>query len=216
MTLQDLITSALRLDGSLGSGESPSADENADALLLANLIVDGWNGEPNAQSRHGLTSITLTNSPSYALASRPLLVTGARAVNTTFGGIAQPVKVVADASEFGQVLQTSITANWPQAIFVDYGYPTATVYVAPLSGGILYLSAIYPEIASFSTLSDTIALPPGYAKLLRLELAVGLAAEYGRAVPDSVAAAYQEAKASIGTRNQATRGGAPSEPAPTN
>jgi hypothetical protein len=212
MTLEQLITSALRLDGTLGAGETASTDELSDALMVAQLIIDGWNGEPAAQPKHTLLTVVLGGSPSYVLAVKPLLVTGAHAANA--GGVAQPVKVVTDAAEFGALaMERSITANWPRAVFVDYGSSSCTVHVAPLSTGTLYLSAIVPEFATFAAVSDNVTLPGGYLNLFRLELAVRLAAEYGRPVPADVMQAYTEAKASIGGRNNATRAGAPPAPA---
>src|SRR5690242_5956509 len=44
-TSLDLIKSALRLAGVLGTGETPSAAEGQDALVILNQMLDSWNAE---------------------------------------------------------------------------------------------------------------------------------------------------------------------------
>jgi hypothetical protein len=213
LTLLQALTLALGKVGILGAGEVPSSDDQSDALLEANLCVDEWNGDPAAQTQQALVSVALNSAPSYVLGARPLQVTGAYAVNS--GGMAEPVKVVTDAAEFGALApEQNLTANWPRAVFVNYGFPTATIYVAPLSSGTLYLSTVNPVFTPFSGTGDTITFPPGYTNLLVLELCVKRATAYGKAVPDSVMADYQSAKAAVGARNQISRAGAPPETAP--
>lgn len=208
MTLQDLIISALRMGNVLGSGESPSSDELADALIVSSMIIDNWNGEPGAQTDQRQRTVTLNGAASYTLANRPIRITGARATDS--GGVQKPVKVAADAAEFGQLVdQPASTQHWPQAIHCDYAFPTSTIYVGPLSSGTLTLTTIEPLYTAYTAVSDTVTLSPGMLNLLRLELAVRLAPEYGRPVPQSVADLYSQAKAAIGSRNAANRSGSP-------
>jgi hypothetical protein len=211
MQLQDVITSALRGLEIIPSGETPSTEESADALLVANFIIDAWNGEPNAQVKHGLVPVTLSQQPSYTLGTRPVSITGAYAMNSA--GVAQPVRVVTDAAEYAQIAMEPITvANWPRAIFCDYGYPSCTLYAAPLSLGTLYLSGKFAAFTTFTALTDVIAFPPGYLNLFRLELAVRLANDFGKAIPDSIGQQYQAALASVGNNNQSAKSGAPQAP----
>ncbi len=43
MTAQELINGALRLIGVIAAGETPSADESADALAAFNAMIQNWN-----------------------------------------------------------------------------------------------------------------------------------------------------------------------------
>ncbi|MCP5307516.1 MAG: hypothetical protein H6953_19070, partial [Chromatiaceae bacterium] len=42
-TALQLVTSSLRLIGAVAAGESPDADEQADALAALNQILESWN-----------------------------------------------------------------------------------------------------------------------------------------------------------------------------
>jgi hypothetical protein len=59
VTAHDVITRALRFAGVLASGETPAADDAADALTSLNLMLAGWEAEG---IRMGLAPLALTDT----------------------------------------------------------------------------------------------------------------------------------------------------------
>ena len=96
------------------------------------------------------------------------------------------------------------TTVYVRKLYCDYGYPIATVYIAPiprLSGQLEMW--IYIAMPQFASLAQVIDLPPGYEIAVRYNFAIALLPEYPRsAVDPTLPAQAQGYKASIVQLNQ--------------
>jgi hypothetical protein len=125
----------------------------------------------------------------------------------TTSGITVPVKVCTPVEWTEYVMERSVSAVLTRALWCDYGYPTATVHVAPLSSGTLEAILIVPAFTTFTSLSDGIpAMPPGYLKALQYSLSVELAPKFEREVPPGIQALADSTLAGLARLNMATRG----------
>ncbi len=178
-----LITAAARDIGAIASGETLSTDEATDCLAALNYLMDSWNAEqiPIPQ----ITQTTLSLSGASITTPRPLKIKAALAVN---GSFAQPVEV-ASAERWAEIVDKARSGGFPDRLYCDYAHPTSTVYAWPSATCSLILEAYMP-LTTFATAGTSIDLPPGYARGLRLNLALDLAEIFGKTVTQSL---YQNA-----------------------
>lgn len=204
-TVQEFISSTLRLIRVLDSGETPTATESNDALVALNQLIASWSAAGVPVYQESKDIISLTGASLYPLPSRPVKITAA---HVSYSGITFPVAIVTSA-QWTQPKDRTATSKFAKELYYDGGYPTGTIGLWPIvsSGSTLELYSLKP-LASFASLGDTISLPPGYEQALRFALAGVLAPEYGSAMPPEYAAAAADARQSIAAMNMATLGAA--------
>jgi hypothetical protein len=203
MTVQDFISSALRLIQVLDSGEQPSSTESDDALATLNQLLASWSSATVPVYQISRDTIALTGAPQYTLASRPLRIRGAACVA---GGISKDVTPVT-AEEWATLRDKTRSSQFAQSYFYDGGWPDGIIrlWPIPLTGGTLELYTIKP-LTAFASLSATVSLPPGYEQALRFALAEALAPEYGSVLSPELAKGAAEAKSAIASLNAAVIG----------
>ena len=138
MTAQDLINAALRSIGAIASGESPSAQESADALVILNHIVGSWNAQALPIYQITRSTVALTGAASYTLAGalRPMKIKAAAVVSALT--INLPLHI-ATAAEWAAFTDKSGTADFGEILFYEDGYPLGKIHLAPKSLGTLEL-----------------------------------------------------------------------------
>ena len=194
-TVTQLIHSSFRLIGAIASGEVLETNELNDAFASLNQMLGLWNTEGASLFSRQRVTISTTSSNSYTLATRPVRIESASVAS---GGIDSRLEIV-DSAGWESVPEKAATSVYVRVLYCDYGYPTATVYIAPIPrlSGTLELW-IWLPIAQFATVTDSIDLPPGYEQAIRYNFAVALLPEYPRAAVDpSLPAQAQAFKASI-------------------
>ena len=199
MTFQDLVNGALRSLGVIAAGESPSTEESNDALAALNDLVASWTalGMPIYEITRDAT-VTLTGAASYELTTRPVRIKSAAVIAAN--GTAMPVQLV-PSEKWSAIQDKTRTGIFAEALFCDYAFPDATVYLSPKPGAGTLELFVYRELASDNALADTVSLPPGYQRALRFNLAVDLAGEYGRAASPELVASAAESKNAITNLN---------------
>jgi hypothetical protein len=202
MTVAQMISSALRLVGVIGAGESPSTSELNDSFERLNALIEAWNATPDAIVERKVSSVS-GSSATAALATRPLIILAA---SCTASGVSVPVEVCTPEKWAVAQMERGITAIFTRSIFCDYAYPTATLYLAPLSGGTIQLISLVPAFTEFADTDDAVTLAPGFRKALLYSLAVELAPEYGRIAPPEVLKTLADSLGGLATLNQMTRG----------
>lgn len=194
-----IVRRALRLIGTLAAGETPSANEQADALESLNAMLDSWRTESLSVYALRDETLTFTGAASYTVG-----VGGA--LNTTW-----PVKIEAayqraDDTDYPIRLASAIvwaglsakstigyTAEW---LYYEPSYPLGKIYLYPApTAGALHLTTWVP--LAVVTASADMALPPGYLDALTYALAVRLSPEYGRPVTAELAVLARSAKDNI-------------------
>lgn len=200
MTGQELINSSLRLIGVIASGETPSTEESNDAFVVMNQLLASWSAQQVPCLGLTRATVTMTGASSYALAVRPLRIKSAMWV---VGGV---------DIEF-EVVPSNLFADGRRGrvLFYDGGFTTGTIYLRPApSTGTLTLETFLP-LTAIAALATTINLPPGYERALRFSLALDLCAEFGRPVPESVAAGASESIGAIASLNRQVLGEMPEQ-----
>jgi len=213
-SVTQLIHSSFRLIGAIASGETLETNELNDAFASLNQMLMLWNTEGASLASRKKLTVAVASSNSYALPERPVRIESASVAS---GGIDSRLEIV-DSAGWESVPEKAATSVYVRVLYCDYGYPTATVYIAPIPrlGGTLELW-IYSVLPQFGAVTDTVDLPPGYEDAVRYNFAVALLPEYPRSQADpSLPALAQSYKASIQQLNAANhmRSMMPPAPAP--
>ncbi|MGH2505884.1 MAG: hypothetical protein ACRDHZ_00455, partial [Ktedonobacteraceae bacterium] len=192
MTAQDLLSSALRLIGVLSAGEQMAQDDAADALMVLQQMIDGWNADRLAifTTRSddfpfvlGKQVYTLGTSGDFNI-PRPARIDAMSAI--LLSDPSNPVEVpmsmyTVDEWQL-QVPVKIVTGSFPLICYDDGGFPLRTLNFWPIptdqpSSARIYSWQALDSPAAYDT---PIAFPPGYAEAFRFNLAVRLSAEYGQ------------------------------------
>jgi hypothetical protein len=160
-----------------------------------------------SQSDYNVTAAVTVTSPTtftYPIANNPASpATGSPVFTTADFYTGRPIRIVGAftrsssldtplgliTEQYWNNIEAKATAGAPVKLLYRPSAPFGQVVVYPVPSGStsIYLRA-EKMLQSYSTLTDTQFLPPGYQRLLELSLAVELAAEYGsKASPESVA-----------------------------
>jgi hypothetical protein len=130
------------------------------------------------------------------------------AIAASGGGYRRMVEIVS-AAEWSTLLEPSGSPiSVPMELYVEYGYPLATLYVWPVTSGSIEVHSLQ-QFTAFASLAATVDMPPGYERALRYALAIDLAPEYGRPVDPAVAGIANESKNAISRLNALTMGMTP-------
>lgn len=210
-TAQDIVSGMLRKIGVVAAGETPSAEDAADALFALNTMVDSWRLEQLMIYNYVMNEFDLVNGQStYTLGSggdfnipRPDVLYTAK-LRTPQGSqnLDLPLAIL-NQQQYAALLLKSTPSTIPGAIFMDGGYPLRNVFVwpVPLDNNNSLLMWLGTLLQGFSSLSDEVSLPVGYARALIYNGAVECAPEFGKAVPPAVAVIAAESKANIKRQN---------------
>lgn len=186
MTVSDLIIAAIQRVTS--GGDLPSPDDVTMALARLNDLIDAWKIE-------GLTTWTITRT-TWALTSAATYSVGAtgtiaidRPINgqsLDFGLLDNNVSPAFERrminytdDQYHSVGFKALTAPYPQGFYYNPTTPTGTISPWPIPtaanlSGVIYAPAPAGEVG----LSDTLALPQGYRRFYRDNLAVEIAPDF--------------------------------------
>jgi hypothetical protein len=110
---------------------------------------------------------------------------------------------IIDAQQYGNIKNKTIDGPYPQYLFYDAAYVAglATIYLypEPQSGLTLYINS-WKQLQSFSTISDTLVLPPGYQRAIEFNFAIEVAGGLISVQPEVLKIA-RESKAAIKALN---------------
>lgn len=211
MIVQDIVDSALRKIGVLAAGESPEYQDSADALDALNDLLDQW-----ATERLEIYSITRTTWT---------IVSGTSTYTVGTGGtvnIARPVYIenlnfqdtastptleykmnrLTDDAYAALPLKT-LQATLPQSWYYNPTFPLGTLTFWPVPTSATLQGVIYAATAvtEFATLQTTFTLPPAYRRMIRTNLALELATEYGMPSDPGLVQQASESKAAVKRAN---------------
>lgn len=205
-TANDIINRALRSLSVIGQGESADASQAADCLVALNDMISSWANESMMLFQVVQDSFALTpGKKDYTIGEGAYDINAVRPMDILqafirLNGADYPVKVISRERYQNIILKTT-QSNIPSWLYYDTGFPASTIrlWAVPSMANTLYVDSQKP-LAGFATLADTVTLPPGYERALRLNLAVELMPEYQVANAQVVAMARQS-KASIKRTN---------------
>jgi hypothetical protein len=209
-TARDLIKGSMRLIGALAAGETPSADEQADALLSLNDMLDSWSSDKlfifkkvreEFSLVSGQQSRTMGTGANFNT-SKPAFIEEAMIEEQSSGNYLETPLQMLSVQEWAQVSPKSQTADVPQLLFVEDTHPTLTLYFwpTPSSTNKAVLHSLKP-LTAFSSVSDDVDLPPGYAEALKYNLALRLCPEYGKTATNEILMIAADGMEKIQRRN---------------
>ena len=208
-TVLNLIKRSMRLLGVLEVGSNPTADEEQDGLEALNAMVDAW-----ALLRLMIYASVRqvfalnANQASYEIgphavdwvAQRPVFLDGAGFLYGVSGQqYERPVQIYTPdewQNQRAKSLSTSVTTS----LIYDYGFSnqnssasadvgSGNVFVWPLPSVSGLIALYLPQaVSEFTSVNQTIALPPGYRRALAYNLAIESASEYDAEPSDVVVA----------------------------
>lgn len=184
--------------GVLASGETPSGNESADALLIAQQMIDSWQAERLSIFAIQINEFPLTPGQQvYTLGAggnfnipRPAKIERMSIVSLL--NPAQPLELPLEMlTEAGwqAVPVKLISSSLPTVVYDDMQFPLRNLnfWCIPT---IAVNTRIYSwvPLSTFPDLVTDVTFPPSYLKAIRYNLAVDLAPEFGRPTPPEVAA----------------------------
>jgi hypothetical protein len=206
-TAADLIRGAFRVLGVLASGETPEAQEQADALEALNDMLDSWAGERLAlyatlRSEHPLTPAlnphTIGASGTFNT-TRPVRIDRA-SILLANQDVELPLQLLSD-SEWQNTAGKS-AAGTPTSLWVESSHPLMKLWLNPIPSAadtlVLYT---WQQLGDFTAATE-VDLPKGYARALKYNLAKELAPDYGESLSAEAAAIADESKANLKRLNQ--------------
>lgn len=195
---QSFILSALRLVGSLRSGQNLSAAELSDSLQVANDMLDAWNADGTmvfvhpriTQDQNGLNLTLVANKQTYLLGNQNgtedfLLARPPRLERVSImysASQSTPVELPMDMYDdvrWQGVPNKTTPSLLPQVCYIETGYPDIQINFWPIpttaNPVVLYL---WSALTQFPNLQTKFSFPPAYARAIRFNLAVDLFAEF--------------------------------------
>ena len=212
-TVNDIITGSLRRLGVLAEGEVPSFDQANDALIALNDLVDQWKAEKLQVYTETRTIATLTASQaSFTVGTggninidRPVFIRHVNFVDTSQDPDYEyqlPPLLTEDA--YARIGMKAQTSTIPQVAYYNPTFPLGTLIPWPIPTSATLQWAMYHSaaIAEFAALTTTVSLPPGYKRMLRSNLAIEIAPDYGKEPDGALVKAAVESMATVKRANR--------------
>lgn len=187
MTAQDLIRSALVLTGTLAQGESPSAEDSADAFTRLNRLVSAWQNQRLTIWVTERKVYTLTASKqTYTIGvgadfnqARPQFLSYAGLILTTPNPDVEIPLDVINVKDWSQQSIKALTSTLPTRVYYETVFPTTgasagwgNVIFWPTPTQVNDVALYCPlPLSEFAALATDYTLPPGYQEALEYNLA---------------------------------------------
>jgi hypothetical protein len=201
-----MVLRSMRLIGEKNRGATLDANEQVETLAELNTFMDSCANERLLCYQVTEDTLALTTSTaSYSIGTngtfnvtRPTKIVEPCFVRDS-SGFDSPVRVI-DSYSYGGLRLKSVGYTYPTHLYYDYGYSntstgTIFLYPSPSSGLTLHINS-WKQLGNFSTLSQTLMLPPGYQLFIETNFAIHLAAGYTPVSPE-LAKMAKESKAAI-------------------
>jgi hypothetical protein len=186
MTPTDLFKTALRQIGKLGQGQSVSAEQLNEAQRLCNMMLGQWTRKRWLVFHLLEIYTTGTGELAYSLGPNDLQLDSAslsqsgltegmsirinriekaflRLNKGTPQQVDLPLQIIPSYEDWSMIPAKLVTSGFPQAVFLDSGYPTSTLYVwpAPTSQYDIHI-LLFTPLVRLNDLSTDINLPDEY------------------------------------------------------
>lgn len=206
-TASDIINRSLRLIGALESGETPEAQETADALSALNAMLESWRLERlMVYAMQDVTHVLVPNDGSYTIAASGADIAEERPIRIDSAYVTDsdtdiPVQII-DKAAWDRIEDKTVTSSYPSLLYYEAAYPKGVIHLWPIpsANNTLTLS-LWTTLDGLATAGTTFAFPPGYRRAIEYNLAVELAPEWQLEVPNSVLGIAVNSKAAIKRAN---------------
>jgi len=205
-SVSTIILRSMRMIGEKPRGATLDANEQVETLDELNTFMESLNNEKLmcysvTQDLHllSVSTATYTIGPGATIdTARPTKIVDPCWIRDSTGYDYQ-LKVV-NLETYGLLSDKSSGATIPTMLYYDAGYSSTstasvTVYPPPSAGLTLYMHS-WKQLQTFSSLSQTVMMPPGYRLFMESNFALHLAAGFVDPSPALVAIA-RDSKAKI-------------------
>lgn len=178
----DLITRALKAIGNIGSGETPTAEDANDSLMILNEMLDSWSTSSTLVFCNKEESFPLqSNKGVYTMGDggdfptvRPIDIQSAY---IRLGAVDYSVTMI-DNDAYSSIATKTTTAGIPRYMYVNPAMPAVELclWPVPQDGQTLFIQTAQ-QLTQFPDLTTEVPLIPGYLEAIRLSLIPRLAAE---------------------------------------
>ena len=203
-TAQVIITDAMQETGILSDGATPTTNQLNDGLRMLNRLLMTFSNSTTFAYYQNLISIPLTGQASFTIGPGGD-ISGDRAIeiNSAYvdrNGVSYPVKVI-DNERYDRITYKLLAGANTQAIYYEAQYPLGIVECFPIATGCTLYMRVLNIVKQFTSLTDTIDMPPGYEDYIMLALAIRMAPSYGMTVQRETQMAYRRASNAVKTNN---------------
>ena len=186
-TAGDQINGALRLLGVLAEGETPSASMSQDALTALNQMIDSWNTE-RLSVYNTIDQVFTWPAGTYQkslgptgdfIGVRPVSLDDSTYYRDPGTNVSFGIKII-NQSQYNGIVVKTVTSTYPQVIWINPEYPDIqmTIYPVPTRDLEWHFVSVQ-ELTQPATLGTDIAMPPGYLRAFKYNLACEIAPEFG-------------------------------------
>lgn len=214
MKARELISTSARLIGALAEGESLSAQGAVDALASMNRMIGNWSTQrllvhsilrETFPLSAGVQAYTMGTGATFDT-DRPQALERAGVLVTASGSTTEYPLRIATVEQWAEIVVKDVQSDFPSDVYPEGTYPDETLnfWPVPSSAQTVVLYSRKP-ISSIATLDTVISVPPGYEEAMVYNLAIRLAPEYGKMVPDAVALVANDSLANLKTMNHTPR-----------
>lgn len=205
-TVLDLINGAMRLLGVIASGENATASEAQDALAALNQMLDTWKNESLMVYTTAATAYSLVGGQKIYTygpggnwnAERPVYIDS---MFLQYPSNPSPLNLPIAAlnqDQYNQIIVAKTLSPIPTAFYDSGDFPMRNIFFWPVPTTNYTVNVwTWTLIDGFVLVTDTVSLPPGYERMIKFNLALEIAAEYGKQPSQLVAAGALDAKAAI-------------------
>lgn len=204
-TILEIITDAMLDIGAIAVEETPTAAESAGALRALNNLIDQWGTEslmvwntaPNVFNLVGGQQVYTIGTGGNFNVPRPVEIP--YAANRDVNGYDYPIVVTTNFQQYAEIAAKTIESSLISIIYDDGNIPLKNLYMWPIPQDTTYTLVLWlwAAVGSFTSLVDTVTLPPGYKRAMQKNLALELCPAYG-ATPSEVLSRHAvESKAQI-------------------
>lgn len=206
-TALDLIIRSMKLAKLLGSGETPTGEEAADALATLNDILENWGTEPmSVWGTANFVGSTVGGQGTYTIGpggnfntTRPSQI---NAAFVNFNGVDFTLDVVGQLDYNKISLKTYQQPIANQLLYVN-DVPLGLITLWPVPTVAMPITLTFDRLLTqIPSLATVINYPPGAAKALRYALAIELATEFGAPIDQALVALAADAKADYKRSNK--------------
>jgi hypothetical protein len=211
-TVRDIVTDAEQEIGVLAAGEVASAADAEIGFKSLNSLLDQWAAERlqiYAITRTEWTIVSGTEEYTVGAAgdvniARPVYIDHVNFIDTSPSDeIEYELQPLTDDA-WSRVPIKDLESPFPTSWFYNPTYPLGTLTFWPVPTSSTIKGVIYhpTAVAEFASLATTVALPPGYRRMLIKNLAVDLASPFEREPSATLVQEAMETKAVVKRANK--------------
>jgi hypothetical protein len=191
-TAGEQIEAALRLIGFLGEGETPSGTIGATCLETLNQMLEAWSVSRLLVYSTQDQALTWTAGNATRTLGPTGQLVGLRPVQLlpdtyyTVGSQSYPIRIIS-REEYNAIPNKAASSSLPEFLVIDYDSPNTTLTLYPVpSQNLAFHFISVTEFTQPALYTTELALPPGYLRAVKYNLAVELASEFGTEAKPSV------------------------------